>query len=248
MTLQLFRTRPLSMALLSLAQVTALGMILFMLPQHSAVAASGVTIYGVVPQPDYSSSSQGYPYSSGPVRSRATVNGRSIKEMGGKTYSSSPVQGPVILRDLGALPPPVWRMAKAIFEASQEDSLDALRMAIEMNEMPPSFGAAATNSSDPVAQLRSLSQSGEDEEILNAIFDTLTSGFVHVGQNSPYEAYVWPYFAHYPISSLNTAQKEELRQLLPQDAYQKTMLSGQYAYFILGISPDGIWQYFFKEQ
>nr|WP_321979883.1 hypothetical protein [uncultured Cohaesibacter sp.] len=243
MTLQLYNKRPFSMVLVTLA----LSITLIML-KSPAFAESGVTINGVVTQPDYSSSSQGYPYSSGHVRSRATVNGRSITELGGKTYSSSPAQGPVILRDLGALPSPVWRMAKAIFEASQEDSLDAMRMAIEMNEMPPSFGAAAASNNDPVAQLRSLSQSGEDEEILNALFDTLNSGFVHVGLNTPYEAYVWPYFAHYPISSLDAAQREELRQLLPLDAYEQTMQSGQYSYFILGISPDGVWQYFFKEQ
>lgn len=240
---QQFITTPFSLALLAVTMVIGL-----LLPQCPTLAASGVTINGVVPLPDYSSSSQGHPYSKGPVRSRATVNGRSLKEMGGKTYSSSPMQGPVILRDLGALPPPVWRMAKAIFEASQSDSLEALRMPIEMNEMPPSFGATAIDTADPVEQLRSLSPSGEDEEILNALFDTLTSGFVHVGQNTPYEAFVWPYFAYYPISSLNSEQREELRQLLPPEVYQKTMQSGQYSYFILGISPDGVWQYFFKEQ
>ena len=240
---QQFITTPFSLALLAVTMVIGL-----LLPQCPTLAASGVTINGVVPLPDYSSSSQGHPYSKGPVRSRATVNGRSLKEMGGKTYSSSPVQGPAILRDLGALPPPVWRMAKAIFEASQSDSLEALRMPIEMNEMPPSFGATAIDTADPVEQLRSLSPSGEDEEILNALFDTLTSGFVHVGQNTPYEAFVWPYFAYYPISSLNSEQREELRQLLPPEVYQKTIQSGQYSYFILGISPDGVWQYFFKEQ
>nr|WP_321482946.1 hypothetical protein [uncultured Cohaesibacter sp.] len=240
---QQFITTPFSLALLAVTMVIGL-----LLPQSPTLAASGVTINGVVPLPDYSSSSQGHPYSKGPVRSRATVNGRSLKEMGGKTYSSSPVQGPVILRDLGALPPPVWRMAKAIFEASQSDSLEALRMPIEMNEMPPSFGATAIDTADPVEQLRSLSPSGEDEEILNALFDTLTSGFVHVGQNTPYEAFVWPYFAYYPISSLNSEQREELRQLLPPEVYQQTVQSGQYSYFILGISPDGVWQYFFKEQ
>lgn len=240
---QQFITMPFNLALLAVTMVIGL-----LLPQCPTLAASGVTINGVVPLPDYSSSSQGHPYSKGPVRSRATVNGRSLKEMGGKTYSSSPAQGPVILRDLGALPPPVWRMAKAIFEASQSDSLEALRMPIEMNEMPPSFGATAIDTADPVEQLRSLSPSGEDEEILNALFDTLTSGFVHVGQNTPYEAFVWPYFAYYPISSLNSEQREELRQLLPPDVYQQTMQSGQYSYFILGISPDGVWQYFFKEQ
>ena len=240
---QQFITTPFSLALMAVTMVSGL-----LLPQCATLAASGVTINGVVPLPDYSSSSQGHPYSKGPVRSRATVNGRSLKEMGGKTYSSSPVQGPVILRDLGALPPPVWRMAKAIFEASQSDSLEALRMPIEMNEMPPSFGVAAIDTADPVEQLRSLSPSGEDEEILNALFDTLTSGFVHVGQNTPYEAFVWPYFAYYPISSLNSEQREELRQLLPPEISQQTMQSGQYSYFILGISPDGVWQYFFKEQ
>ena len=240
---QQFITMPFSLALLAVTMVIGL-----LLPQCATLAASGVTINGVVPLPDYSSSSQGYPYSKGPVRSRATVNGRSLKEMGGKTYSSSPVQGPVILRDLGALPPPVWRMAKAIFEASQSDSLEALRMPIEMNEMPPSFGATAIDTADPVEQLRSLSTSGEDEEILNALFGTLTSGFVHVGQNTPYETFVWPYFAYYPISSLNSEQREELRQLLPPEVYQQTVQSGQYSYFILGISPDGVWQYFFKEQ
>ena len=241
---QQFITMPFNLALLAVTMVIGL-----LLPQCATLAASGVTINGVVPLPDYSSSSQGHPYSKGPVRSRATVNGRSLKEMGGKD----------LFQRTGARaghPARSWRPAstclahgKSHFRSQpQSDSLEALRMPIEMNEMPPSFGATAIDTADPVEQLRSLSPSGEDEEILNALFDTLTSGFVHVGQNTPYEAFVWPYFAYYPISSLNSEQREELRQLLPPEIFQQTMQSGQYSYFILGISPDGVWQYFFKEQ
>ena len=114
------------------------------------------------------------------------MNGRSLKEMGGKTYSSAPAQGPVILRDLGALPPPVWRMAKAIFEASQSDSLEALRMPIEMNEI-------ATKPSAPQRSIRltllnnyaAFPRAVKTKRYSTRFFDTLTSGFVHVGPKTP---------------------------------------------------------------
>ncbi len=218
------------------------------LPNTPLHAGSSVTINGVVPLPDYSASSTDNSYSFGRSQSRATVNGRSLSEQGGHVYSSRSVTGPTILRDLDALPAPVWRMVMELLNASQSDSLEALRVAIEMNEMPPSFGATPADISDPVGQLRSLSSSGKDDEILKALEDILNSGFVHVGVNTPYEAYVWPYFAYYTIATLNRAQDNELRQLLSDEAYQSTMQTGQYTYFMLGISPDGIWQYFIKEQ
>ena len=211
-------------------------------------AESGITIDGVVPLPDYSASSQDRFYSNGPTKSGATINGRSIEEMGGEVFSSSSNTHPDVERDLNALPDPVWRMVMELARASQSDTLLALRTPIEMNEMPPSFGVQASNHPDPIEQLRSLSSSGEDSEILTALGNILNTGFVHIGIDTPYEAYVWPYFATAQIATLHGQNREELRQLLPANAYQQSVESGRYAYFVLGISPDGVWQYFFKEQ
>ncbi|WP_319414579.1 hypothetical protein [uncultured Cohaesibacter sp.] len=213
-----------------------------------ARAESGVTIDGVIKLPDYSASSQDGAYSNGPISSGVTVDGRPVGAQSGQFFSSSSAQGPTIYRDLDALPAPVWQMVMALLDASQAESLEALRGPIEMNEMPPSFGATDPDIIDPIKQLRSLSESAEDGEILAALNAILQSGFVLTGIGTPYEAYVWPYFAYYDIPSLNMAQRDELLQLLPQTALEQSLRSGQYSYFQLGISPDGVWQYFFKQQ
>ena len=232
------------------AMLLAMAMALPLLPV--SVAASGITIDGVIPEPDFSAASQGAPYTTedAPTTSMGTVDGYPVGSQNGLTISTTTPQGPEIYRDLNLLPEPAWRMVNALQTGCREDNLEALRGAIEMNEMPPSFGPDASDLTDPIARLRSLSDhdGNKDQDICNALEKILASGFVLVGLDSPYEMFVWPYFAHYPVAALNDQQRIELTQIVPEAGYADLLRTGRYTYFQLGISPNGVWQYFFKEQ
>ncbi|WP_162916489.1 hypothetical protein [Cohaesibacter haloalkalitolerans] len=218
----------------------------------ASMAASGVTIDGVVPEPDFSAASQGAPYTTedGPITSMGTVDGYPVGSQNGLTISTTTPQGPEIYRDLNLLPEPVWRMVNALQTGCQAGNLEALRGAIEMNEMPPSFGPDASDLPDPIARLRSLSdhEDNKDQDICDALEKILASGFVLADFEGPYEMFVWPYFAHYPLAALNDQQRVELTQIVPEKGYADLLRTGYYTYFQLGISPNGVWQYFFKEQ
>nr|WP_319485214.1 hypothetical protein [uncultured Cohaesibacter sp.] len=217
-----------------------------------SVAASGITIDGVIQEPDFSATSQGAPYSTetGPITSMGTVDGEPLDSQNGLTISSNTPRGPEVYRDLNLLPAPVWQMVNALQTGCQDGNLEALRGAIEMNEMPPSFGPDASDLPDPIASLRSLSDHDDDkdQDICGALEKILASGFVLVDLDGPYEMFVWPYFARYPVAALNDQQRIELTQIVPEAGYADLLRTGYYTYFQLGISPNGVWQYFFKEQ
>ncbi|WP_319531644.1 hypothetical protein [uncultured Cohaesibacter sp.] len=74
--------------------------------------------------------------------------------------------------------------------------------------------------------------------------EVLESGFVHVGEGTPQEMYVWPYLAHYPFSALTKPQKVELFRLITSVDVDDMQAIGQYYFYRLGIAPDGTWHYF----
>ncbi|WP_244574464.1 hypothetical protein [Cohaesibacter sp. ES.047] len=227
-------------------------------PEASA-QGSQVTTERIITLPRYSASSDDMPATVGPdaeasATSRASVNGEikseapvvppnvddvEIEDI--TTRPSSPP--PQIFRDTAALPRPVARMYDAIYSASLTGNIEALRLPIEMNEMPPVLGLEG-NEGDPIDQLRALSGDPDGAEILAIMAEVLESGFVHVGQGTPQEMYVWPYLANYPFSALTQAQKVDLFRLVTSGDVEEMQAIGQYYFFRLGIAPDGTWHYF----
>lgn len=156
--------------------------------------------------------------------------------------ASEPPTPPEIHYDVGELPPPVRRLREQIIEAALTGDIERLRPVFEANDGPPAISSAG--SSDPIEDLRSLSGDPEGREILAILLEVLDAGYVHVDVGTPEEMYIWPYFARYPLESLDGPQMVELFKLLTAGDYEDMKIYGVYLFYRVGIDPKGVWRYF----
>ncbi|MTI05201.1 hypothetical protein E1180_06700 [Roseibium denhamense] len=149
---------------------------------------------------------------------------------------------PQVFYDPSVLPKPVARMHAQLKEAAAAGDFDRLRMIFESNEMPPtvSFGSAG----DPIDHLKQASGDGEGYEILAILADILDAGFVHADVGTPYEMYIWPYFARYPLEGLTPEQKVELFRIITAGDFADAQDFGAWVFYRVGIGPDGTLHYF----
>ncbi len=224
-------------------------------------SASQVTTERIIIAPDYSTSSSSAPatlsdHPADSERSRTSVDGFTAPDapvIGAEgqelieddTGSEPPVRRPVppILTDIEALPTPVQRIYRAIQSAALSGDLEQLRLAIEMNEVPPILGLGG-ETDDPLDQLRALSEDPQGTEILAILSEVLEAGFVLSEPGTAQEMYVWPYFSEYPLDQLSKRQKVDLFRLVTWADYADMQQLGHYSFYRLGISKDGVWHYF----
>jgi hypothetical protein len=160
-----------------------------------------------------------------------------------KTSSAAGGETPEVLYDFNALPDPVKRMIEQIAAAAQSGEIENMRPVFESNELKPMVTAAYVD--DPIAFWKKGSVDGTGRDVLAAMLDVLSSGFVRVGTGQD-EMYVWPYFAETDLKRLTPAQEVELYRVVaaPDAVGMKT--SGKYSYYRLGIAPNGVWHYFIQ--
>jgi hypothetical protein len=151
---------------------------------------------------------------------------------------SSPV--PEIITDLSRLPPPVARTRERILAAARSGELQQL--ADLMNETTPIF--SFTDDKDPVAFWKAVYPDSDGVEALSILITILETGFVQVDAGTPHEIYVWPYFVRMSLPALTPAQKVELFRIVTGADYKDMLAFGVYAFYRLGIGPDGTWQFF----
>ncbi|WP_040878479.1 hypothetical protein [Kaistia granuli] len=151
---------------------------------------------------------------------------------------------PVIEYDVSKLPDPVKRLREKLLEAAKTGDIQQLKPIIDANRAPPNLGADANQDKDPIAFLKSLSGDEDGREILAILSEVLDAGYVHVDVGTPQEAYIWPYFARYPINALTPPQMVELFRLLTSSDYDEMKSFGAYLFYRVGIAPDGTWTYF----
>jgi hypothetical protein len=150
---------------------------------------------------------------------------------------------PEVIYDLEKAPEPVRRMRQLIIDAAA--SGDIMRLRPLMNPGPDQTLLQLEGSDkDPVDTLKSMSGDSEGMEILAILIDILSTGFVHVGQGTPDEAYVWPYFAEKPLGQLTPAEKVELLRIVTAGDVAEMQEYGNYNFFRAGITPDGRWKFF----
>lgn len=144
-------------------------------------------------------------------------------------------------RDTAALPEPVQRMRAALMEAAASGDLEAMRVPIEMNELPPTIGDAAGLA--PIDSLRRVVK-GDDtgRASLAMVIELLRTGFVRQGTGGD-EMIVWPYFAGTKLADLTPAQETELLTILSPDAVEGMKTRGAYDYWRIGIGHDGVWHF-----
>lgn len=152
-------------------------------------------------------------------------------------------QTPEPLYDFGALPDPVKRVIEQIAEAAQSGEIENMRPVLESNELKPMVAAAYVE--DPIAHWKKQSVDGTGRDVLAAMLNVMSAGFVRIG-NGQDEMYVWPYFAEVDLSKLTPAQEVELYRVAAPEIAVPMKKSGKYGYYRLGISPSGVWHYFIQ--
>ena len=154
------------------------------------------------------------------------------------------LKGPVdVLYDIRKAPPAVAKMREKIVEAAASGDISQLKELLNPgpNQTEVSIGE---HPEDPVAELKSLSGDEDGIEILAILLDILSTGYVHIGQGTKDEMYIWPYFAEKPLSSLTPPEKVELLRLVTAGDVADMKEFGGYNFYRVGITPDGSWKFF----
>lgn len=150
---------------------------------------------------------------------------------------------PEIIYDLSRLPEPVARMRNLLVEAAKTGDIEKLRPLVGTGESMPqiSFGDVE---GDPIAFLKSLSGDSEGQEILAIMEEVLNAGYVHLGEGTDEDLYVWPYFFGLPLDKLDNRQRVELFKIVTAGDYEDMKQYGTYVFYRLGITPEGRWAFF----
>ena len=173
-----------------------------------------------------------------PLINKGTDNG--VAATKAAPDDSAPVE---VIRDIKKAPEAVQRMRQLIVEAAASGVIERLRPL--MNPGPNQTQVAVGESADdPIAFLKSLSGDAEGMEILAILLDVVSTGFVHVGQGTADEMYVWPYFAEKSLTTLTPPEKVELLRIVTAGDFADMLEFGGYNFYRIGITPDGQWKFF----
>jgi hypothetical protein len=149
---------------------------------------------------------------------------------------------PDIITDVSRLPAPVAKMREQILAAARSGELAKVVTVMRSSPAMPVFSLA--DDSNPIDYWKATYPDSEGVEALSILVTILETGFVHVDVGTSQEMYIWPYFARMPIKSLTAAQRVELFRIITGADYKDMLDFGAYAFYRLGIGPDGTWHYF----
>lgn len=150
---------------------------------------------------------------------------------------------PEIVYDLSRLPEPVARMRSLLVEAAKTGDIEKLRPLIGKGDAMPQLSFTEVEG-DPIAFIKGLSGDGEGQEILAIMEEVLNAGYVHLGEGTDEDLYVWPYFFGIPLDKLDPRQKVELFKIVTAGDYEDMKQYGAYVFYRLGITPEGRWAFF----
>jgi hypothetical protein len=153
---------------------------------------------------------------------------------------AAPSGAPEIIADPARLPPAVAQTRDRILAAARTGNIQNLAAVVRLNETVISLSGERS----PVAHWKANYPDSEGVEVLAILITILETPFVHVDQGTPQEVYVWPYLSRMPLQSLSPEQRVELFRIVTGGDYKQMLGGGAYAFFRLGIAPDGSWQFF----
>ena len=150
---------------------------------------------------------------------------------------------PEVIYDLNRLPDEIRDTLQSIVVAAQSGNIDEMLPVLEENELPPMLNATAV--SDPIAFWKKASADGQGHDILAAMLNVFSSGFMRKGEGKDV-MYIWPYFAEMDLAKLTPAQEVDLYRVVPPPQGLEMKRSGKYTYYRAGIGADGVWHYFLQ--
>ncbi len=170
------------------------------------------------------------------------VNKQAGQSGGDASNTNKPVE---FLFDIDKAPEPVKKLRAAIVEAAASGDLERLRPLMNIGAgLKQTQVTADDPGEDPIKTLHDLSGDPDGIEILSILLDIMSTGFAHVGQGTPDEMYVWPYFAEKDIKTLSTPEKVDLMRIVTAGDYADMQEFGGYNFYRVGITPDGRWKFF----
>lgn len=150
-----------------------------------------------------------------------------------------------VLFDINKAPEPVRKLREAIVEAAASGDLERLRPLMNIGGgLNQTQVSADDPGEDPIKTLHDLSGDPDGIEVLSILLDVMSTGFAHVGQGTPNEMYVWPYFAEKDIKTLSAPEKVDLMRIVTAGDYSDMLEFGGYNFYRVGITPDGKWKFF----
>lgn len=150
---------------------------------------------------------------------------------------------PEVIYDFNRLPDPITETLQSIVVAAQSGNIDDMLPVLEENELPPMLSDKAVG--DPIAFWKKQSADGKGQDILAAMLNVFSSGFLRKGDGKQ-AMYIWPYFAEMDLTKLTPAQDVDLYRIVPPPQGIEMKRSGKYTYYRAGIGADGVWHYFLK--
>ena len=157
--------------------------------------------------------------------------------------SAAPPGSPEVIYDFNRLPDPITETLQSIVVAAQSGNIDDMLPVLEENELPPMLSDKAVG--DPIAFWKKQSADGKGQDILAAMLNVFSSGFLRKGEGKQ-AMYIWPYFAEMDLTKLTPAQDVDLYRIVPPPLGIEMKKSGKYTYYRAGIGADGVWHYFLK--
>jgi len=151
--------------------------------------------------------------------------------------------GPEVIYDFNRLPDPIRETLQSIVVAAQTGNIDEMLPVLEENELPPMLSSTAVG--DPIAFWKKASADGKGQDILAAMLNVFSSGFLRKGEGKE-AMYIWPYFAEMDLTKLSPAQDVDFYRIVPPPLGIEMKKSGKYTYYRAGIAADGVWHYFLK--
>ncbi len=147
---------------------------------------------------------------------------------------------PEIITDLSRLPGAVARTRERMLAAARTGDLQKLSALMRTGETVFTF----SDDTDPIAFWKANYPDSDGLEVLSILISVLESGFVRIDEGTPQEMYVWPYFVRMSLKTLTLPQKVELFRIVTGADYKDMVEFGAYAFYRVGIGPDGTWRFF----
>ena len=182
------------------------------------------------------------------AESEAPSSGSDAPKSGSETAAppapEAPVSGaPEVIYDFNRLPDEIRDTLQSIVVAAQSGDVDNMLPVLQENELPPMLSATAV--SDPIAFWKKNSADGQGRDILAAMINVFSSGFIRKAEGKDV-MFVWPYFADMDLTKLTPSQEVDLYRVVPPPVGVEMKKSGKYSYYRAGIGADGVWHYFMK--
>jgi hypothetical protein len=126
--------------------------------------------------------------------------------------------------------------------AAVTGDVEALRLTIQRNELPPLFARGMR--ADPIAILKARSADGAGRELLHILLRVLDAGCTGLSSGAAPTQFLWPYYANTPDARRSPAKRAASWGLVRVADLGVSLQTGQPQIHRVIIGADGTWQVF----